>query len=79
MKSITERNIVVNKSKSAFSGRFNEPPLNALANTAEFDKMQRIITRRQTFQNTLYTHDNLYVLSGLNSGLVIPLKNPSHF
>ncbi|MCL2744837.1 MAG: site-specific DNA-methyltransferase, partial [Planctomycetaceae bacterium] len=28
------------------------------------------MTRRQTFQNTFYTHDNLYVLSGLNSGLV---------
>ncbi|MCL2744990.1 MAG: site-specific DNA-methyltransferase, partial [Planctomycetaceae bacterium] len=26
--------------------------------------------QRQTFQNTLYTNDNLYVLSGLNSGLV---------
>ena len=28
------------------------------------------MTRRQTFQNTLYTNDNLYVLSGMNSGLV---------
>ncbi|MCL2744498.1 MAG: HNH endonuclease [Planctomycetaceae bacterium] len=28
------------------------------------------MTRKHKFQNTLYTHDNLYVLSGLNSGLV---------
>ncbi|MCL2745293.1 MAG: hypothetical protein FWE67_15735, partial [Planctomycetaceae bacterium] len=28
------------------------------------------MTRQHKFQNTLYTHDNLYVLSGLNSGLV---------
>jgi len=40
-----------------------------LANTAAFYTIQ-YMTRRQTFQNTLYTNDNLYVLSGLNSGLV---------
>ncbi|MCL2743079.1 MAG: HNH endonuclease [Planctomycetaceae bacterium] len=28
------------------------------------------MTRKHKFQNTLYTHDNLCVLSGLNSGLV---------
>ena len=28
------------------------------------------MTAKRTFSNTLYTHDNLYVLSGLNSGLV---------
>ena len=28
------------------------------------------MTRKHKFQNTLYTNDNLYVLSGLNSGLV---------